>query len=120
MEAVCRGAVKERGKGQWPPVIGILPSYDLAGGNAYLDVAIPSGMGHARNALVAAAGDAVVCVGGAMGALSEVALARKIGRPVVALRPSGGTAALVAKAIPTVTAVDGSQDAIARLRELLA
>jgi uncharacterized protein (TIGR00725 family) len=119
MEAVCRGAVRERGKGQWPPILGILPGYDHDGGNDYLDVAIPTGLGHARNAVIAAAGDAMVCLGGAMGALSEVALARKIGRPVIAMPAAGGTARLAAKAIPTVVAVATVAEAIARLRELL-
>jgi uncharacterized protein (TIGR00725 family) len=119
MEAACRGAVRERGKALHPPIVGLLPGYDETQGNAYLDVAIPTGLGHARNALVAAAGEVVLCIGGATGALSEVALARKIGRPVIAFRPSGGTAALVGKAIDSVTAVDTVPEAVAKIRALL-
>jgi uncharacterized protein (TIGR00725 family) len=119
MRAVARGAATARGSALHPPVIGILPSYDHDEGNAYLDVVLPTGMGHARNVLVVAAGDAVICVGGATGALSEVALASKIGRPVIALRATGGTADLVARAIPSVVAAAGVQEAVAALLKAL-
>jgi hypothetical protein len=118
MAAVARGA--QRAKPPRPPVIGLLPGYGHASGNEFLDVALPTGLGHARNALVAAAGDAVVCVGGATGALSEVALARKIGRPVLAFPGSGGTAALVSKALDSVVRVGGPEEAVRKLKELLA
>jgi len=120
MEAVCRGAARARGEARWPPLVGVVPSYDADSGNEYLDVVLPTGMGHARNALVAAGGEVVVCVGGATGALSEVGLARKIGRPVVALPGSGGTAALVTKAIASVIPVATVDEAVAKVRSLLA
>ena len=119
MEAVARGAAAQRKKGRHPPVIGLLPGYDVDSGNKHLDLALPTGMGHARNALVASAGEVVVCVGGAMGALSEVALARKMGRPVIALTPSGGTAKLVGKVLPSVTAAKTVKEVLVRIRELL-
>jgi len=119
MEAVARGAVRARGDRKHPPIIGLLPTYDVETGNAYLDVAIPTGMGHARNALVASAGEVVVCVAGAMGALSEVALARKIKRPVIALAESGGTAHLVSQVLPSVVAVASVPEAMKRIKELL-
>lgn len=120
MEAVSRGAVAGRGTARHPPVVGVLPGYDPTSGNGYLDVVLPTGLGHARNAVVAAAGDALVCVGGATGALSEVALARKLGKPVLVFPETGGTASLAAKAIPAVIAVAGVPEAIAKLKELLA
>ncbi|MGQ0614023.1 MAG: TIGR00725 family protein [Planctomycetaceae bacterium] len=120
MEAVSRGAVMGRGKNRYPPIVGILPGYDETEGNAYVDVVIPSGLGHARNALVAASGDAMVCVGGATGALSEVALARKLGRPVFTFAETGGTAALAAKAIPAVTGVANVQELMDHLKRLIA
>jgi uncharacterized protein (TIGR00725 family) len=119
MEAVARGAVTARGAARHPPVVGILPYYLPEQGNDYLDIVLPTGLGHARNALVAAAGEVVICVGGAAGALSEVALARKIGRPVLAFPASGGTAELAAKALPSVVAVATPEEAVARIRELL-
>ncbi|MEE8105806.1 MAG: TIGR00725 family protein [Planctomycetota bacterium] len=119
MEAVSRGAFHAREQPGQPPIIGILPGYDADEGNNFLDVVIPSGMGHARNALVAAAGDVVICVGGATGALSEVALARKIGRPVLAFPESGGTAMLVCKGLPSVTQVRTPEEAVTVAKGLL-
>jgi uncharacterized protein (TIGR00725 family) len=119
MESVARGAVTARGTARHPPVVGILPHYLPEQGNDYLDVVLPTGLGHARNALVAAAGEVVICVGGAAGALSEVALARKIGRPVLAFPDSGGTAGLAAKVLPSVVAVSTPEEAVSRVREVL-
>ncbi len=119
MEAVARGAARGRGDSKHPPIIGLLPTYDVETGNPYLDIVIPTGIGHARNALVASAGEVVVCVGGAMGALSEVALARKIKRPVLALAGSGGTAHLVSKVLPSVVAVGSVKEAMQQIRKLL-
>jgi uncharacterized protein (TIGR00725 family) len=50
-----------------------------------VDVAVPTGLGEARNALVVRAADALIAVGGGYGTLSEVALALKAGKPVVGL-----------------------------------
>jgi uncharacterized protein (TIGR00725 family) len=80
MEAACRGA-KEAG-GQ---TVGILPGSDRAAANAFVDVAIPTGLGEARNALVVRAADALIAVGGGYGTLSEIALALKAGKRVVGL-----------------------------------
>lgn len=116
MEAVARGARKVASRA---PVVGLLPGYDVGDGNQYLDVVLPTGMGHARNALVASAGEALICVGGATGALSEVALARKIGRPVLAFPATGGTAAVVARALEQVVPVATPEEAVRKLKEML-
>jgi len=80
MEAACRGAKEAGGL-----TVGILPGTDRAAANAFVDVAVPSGLGEARNALVVRAADAVVAVGGGYGTLSEIALALKAGKRVVGL-----------------------------------
>ncbi|MCW5892569.1 MAG: TIGR00725 family protein [bacterium] len=80
MAAVSRGARAAGGL-----VVGLLPGYAHADGNPWLGVALPTGIGHARNVLVAAAGDVLVALPGAHGTLSEIALARVLGRPVVVL-----------------------------------
>ncbi|MHB9111743.1 MAG: TIGR00725 family protein [Thermoleophilia bacterium] len=80
MEAACRGAREEGGA-----TIGILPGLDREDANPYIDHAICTGVGHARNLAVAASGDAVIAVGGEFGTLSEIGLARKAGRRVVLL-----------------------------------
>ena len=81
MDAAARGAAGAGGS-----VVGILPGEDRLGASAHLTVAIPTGMGEARNAIITRAADAVIAVGGEWGTLSEIALARKMGKPVVALR----------------------------------
>lgn len=80
MAAACRGARSAGGT-----TVGVLPGDDRAEANPWVDVAIPTGMGEARNALVVRTSDALIAVGGEFGTLSEVALALKIGRPVVGI-----------------------------------
>jgi uncharacterized protein (TIGR00725 family) len=101
MEAACRGAKSRLGT-----TVGLLPGTDRLDANGWVDLAIPTGMGELRNALVVRAADAVVAVGGGWGTLSEIALARKTGTPVVGVgwelegvvvAPSG--AAAVAEAL---------------------
>ena len=81
MEAAARGATEAGGT-----AIGILPDEDRTRANEYLSYSIATGMGHARNLAVVCSGDVVIAVGGEYGTLSELGLARKVGRPVVALR----------------------------------
>jgi uncharacterized protein (TIGR00725 family) len=80
MEAACRGAVQVGGT-----TIGILPGDSPSGGNPYLTVALPTGLGHARNMLVILAGEAVIAIGGGPGTLSEIGFALKNSRRVIAL-----------------------------------
>ena len=80
MEAVCRGARKAGGE-----TIGILPTDDRADANPHVTVPIATGLGHARNALVVANGDAAVAVDGSGGTLSEIGLALAYGRPIAGL-----------------------------------
>ncbi len=65
--------------------IGILPSYDKKDANQYIDLAIPTGMGLARNLLVVKTGDVVVALPGAAGTLSEIAYCLQFGIPVISL-----------------------------------
>jgi uncharacterized protein (TIGR00725 family) len=80
MEAACRGA-----SSAGVTTVGILPGSDRAAANEFVSIAIATGLGEARNALVVRAADALVAVGGEYGTLSEIALALKTGTPVVAL-----------------------------------
>ena len=80
MEAACRGARAEGGL-----TVGILPGGARTDANPYVDIAVPTGLGEARNALVVRAADAVVAVAGEYGTLSEIALALQAGIPVVGL-----------------------------------
>jgi uncharacterized protein (TIGR00725 family) len=81
MAAAARGA-RERGG----HTIGILPGYDATEANPHIEFAIATGMGEARNAIVVGSAAAVIALAGEGGTLSEIGLALKLGRPVVALR----------------------------------
>jgi uncharacterized protein (TIGR00725 family) len=80
MEAAAGGCAAARGTS-----IGILPTTDRSEANPYLTVAVATGMGEARNAIVVRTADAVIAIGGEFGTLSEIALALKMGKPVVGL-----------------------------------
>jgi uncharacterized protein (TIGR00725 family) len=80
MEAVARGVRAGGGLS-----IGILPGADPGAANRFVDVALATGMGEMRNALIVRAARAVIAIGGGAGTLSEVALALRIGTPVVGL-----------------------------------
>jgi uncharacterized protein (TIGR00725 family) len=82
MAAACRGAKQAGGT-----TIGILPGERRAEANEWVDHVVVTGIGHARNLAVAASGDAVIAVGGSWGTTSEIAFARRLGRPVVILEP---------------------------------
>ncbi|MCS6880163.1 MAG: TIGR00725 family protein [Oscillochloridaceae bacterium] len=80
MAAACRGAARAGGL-----TVGILPQADPDAANPYVTLAIATGMGQARNVVLVQSADAVIAIGGEYGTLSEIALARKMGRPVVGL-----------------------------------
>ena len=107
MEAACRGAKAAGGT-----TVGILPGSRRDDANAFVDVAIPTGLGEARNALVVRAADALLAVGGAYGTLSEVALALRAGTPVVGL----GTWELARGGVPDegIERADSPAEAVVR------
>jgi hypothetical protein len=78
MEAACRGAHEAGGT-----TLGLLPGDDRREANEFVDIAVPTGLGEGRNALVVRAADAVVAIGGGYGTLSEIALALRAGKPVI-------------------------------------
>ena len=80
MAAACRGA-KEAGGA----TIGIIPGYNDRAANPWVEHVICTGLGQARDVLVAATGQALIAVGGGWGTLSEIALGLRLGRPVVLL-----------------------------------
>jgi uncharacterized protein (TIGR00725 family) len=80
MEAACRGA-----RSAGATTLGILPGDDRGAANAYVDVAVATGMGELRNGLVVRSADALVAIAGGAGTLSEIALALKAGKPVAGI-----------------------------------
>jgi uncharacterized protein (TIGR00725 family) len=81
MEAASKGAAEAGGT-----VLAVLPTLSPADANLYVTHAVATGTGHARNLAVVASGEAVIAIGGEWGTLSEIAYARKLGRPVVAIQ----------------------------------
>jgi uncharacterized protein (TIGR00725 family) len=81
MEHAARGAQAAGGL-----TIGLLPGEDTDDANAYIDIAIATGLGHARNAVLARTADGVVALGGGLGTLSEIALALRNRRPAIGIK----------------------------------
>ncbi len=80
MESVCRGAKSAGGI-----TVGIIPGNDTSSTNRFVDIPIVTGMGEARNVIVAKSGDCVIAIGGGLGTLSEISFALKSKIPVVGL-----------------------------------
>lgn len=114
MEAASRGAKAEGGT-----TLGILPTHERTDANQWVDVAVPTGLGEGRNALVVRAADVVVAVAGEFGTLSEIALALRLGTPVVGLETwelaRGGRP--VDAIVVATTPADAAERAVALARE---
>lgn len=82
MAAASRGAKTAGGT-----TLGILPGESRSQANEWVDHAVVTGIGHARNLAVVGSGDAVIAVGGRYGTLAEIGFALTLGRPVVVLEP---------------------------------
>lgn len=124
MEAACKGFAEHRSRSAEGGVsIGMLPGVDPAWGNAYLDVVLPTGMGLARNAVIARSALGVFAVGGQSGTLSEMAFAWQMGKPIVALTEAGGWGARLAgealddRRNDVVIAADTVEDAVRSMRD---
>lgn len=81
MEAAASGAKEQGGL-----TIGILPDYNKETANPFIDVAISTGLGHARNVIVAASGDIVIALPGSHGTRSEISIALKLHKPVIGVK----------------------------------
>lgn len=80
MEAVCKGAKEVGGT-----TVGILPGNNTSNANQYVDIPICTGLGYARNALVAKSGQAVIAIDGSYGTMSEIGHALAEDIPVIGL-----------------------------------
>ncbi len=81
MEAAAKGAKASGGL-----TVGVLPGSSRSDANPYIDIAIATNMGHARNAVIAHTCDALIAVGGRYGTLSEISFGLALGKRVVSLR----------------------------------
>ena len=108
MEAASRGSSDAGGL-----VLGILPGANPAAANPYVDIVIPTGMGYARNVLVAQTAQVLIAVEGALGTLSEIAIGLKTGHAVFLL----GSNLQVDGAIPVATAQQAVSAALLALED---
>jgi uncharacterized protein (TIGR00725 family) len=106
MEAACRGAARGGGL-----AVGLLPEPDPGLANAYAGIVIATGIGEARNALIARAAACLVAIGDSYGTLSEVALGRQFGKRVIGLAG--------AARVDGVEHVDGVDEAVERVADVL-
>jgi uncharacterized protein (TIGR00725 family) len=82
MRAAARGAKEAGGY-----TIGILPGALIQEANDYIDFPVATGMGQARNAVIVQTAQVIIAIAGGYGTLSEIAMALKIGKKVIALQP---------------------------------
>ena len=80
MEAVCRGAKSKGGL-----TVGILPGNNSSTANPWVDIPLVTGLGEARNVVVAKSAQAIIAIGGNYGTLSEIAYSLKSSIPVIGL-----------------------------------
>ena len=80
MEAASKGAKSAGGT-----TIGLLPGRDKRDANPYIDIALPTSIGFARNAMVACSADIIIALPGSHGTNSEICYGLVYGRPVIDL-----------------------------------
>lgn len=114
MEAAAKGAAEAGGE-----VIGIVPADDPDSANEHCTHVVATGIGHARNLAVVASADAVIAVAGEWGTLSEIAFARRLGRPVVTLGSWQVRGAGAMEEASGIVAADGPAEAVSVALELL-
>jgi len=102
MQAVCEGVARNGGVS-----IGLLPEMDPSHANPFVSIALATGIGEARNALIARASLCLVAIGDSFGTLSEVALGRHFGKRVLGLEG--------APQVEGVEHVDDAREAVARV-----
>jgi uncharacterized protein (TIGR00725 family) len=105
MEATCEGAATAGGLS-----IGLLPDTEWQAANRFVTIPLATGIGEARNAIIARAALALVAVGGGYGTLSEIAFALQFGRPVLTLLDPPPVAGVV-----PMTSVEAALDAVCRI-----
>lgn len=112
MEAASRGAKREGGL-----TVGILGDSTLENANPYLEVAITTGLGYARNYINICSSDAVISISGAGGTLSELGFAIALDKLIVLIEGTGGVTDLLAQALPIIgsskiVTAESAEDAI--------
>jgi uncharacterized protein (TIGR00725 family) len=106
MEAASKGAKEAGGT-----VLGILPGFSEKDANVYVTIPVTTGLSHARNVIVVRSADAVIAVDGKYGTLSEIAIALKLGKPVIGINSW--------KDIKGVVKAGNAEDAVAKAFALI-
>ena len=106
MQAVCEGVARVGGLS-----IGLLPETDASHANPFVNVIVATGIGEARNALIARASFCLIAIGDSLGTLSEVALGRQFGKRVIGLEGAAD--------VEGVQQVDTAREAVARVAEAI-
>lgn len=106
MEAASKGAIEAGGT-----TVGILPGFSKEDANKYVSIPITTGLSHARNIIIARSADAVIAVSGEYGTLSEIAVALKLGKPVIGIKTWENIKGLIE--------ADSSQEAVNKAFELI-
>jgi hypothetical protein len=106
MQAVCEGVARVGGL-----ALGLLPEADASNANPFVGVAIATGIGEARNALIARASYCLIAIGDSFGTLSEVALARQFGKLVIGLEGAAD--------VDGVEHVDTAREAVEKVAEAI-
>jgi uncharacterized protein (TIGR00725 family) len=104
MEAVSKGI-----GGAGGVAIGMLPETDPSFANPHVGIVIATGIGEARNALIARAAFCLVAIGNSHGTLSEVALGRHFGKRVIGLEGAAEVDGVI-----HVATVEDALDQVAR------
>ena len=91
MEAACRGAKEVNGV-----TVGIIPQDNFSFANQFCDIVICSGIGYARDFIVATSSDGIIAVGGGIGTLIEMSVGYMIKKKIVAISSSGGVSEVYA------------------------
>jgi len=108
MTAAARGAKEVGGF-----TVGILPGSSTQDANVYIDFPIATNMGQARNAVIVQTADVLIAVSGGYGTLSEIAMALKIGKTVIAIQNRFSIPGLKTAQTP----IEAVQKALVSLRE---
>lgn len=113
MEAASKGAKEAGGI-----TVGILPGFSKEDANKYIGIPITTGLSHARNIIVARSADALIAISGGYGTLSEIAIALKLGKPVIGIKTR-------TRVVPTwdnikgIIKVNSPEEAVEKVMELV-
>jgi len=72
--------------------VGIIPQEEAQYANKFCDVVIATGIGYARDFMVASSADGIIAVGGGVGTLIELCVGYMLKKILVTIPSSGGTA----------------------------